>query len=81
VTHKTQDVCAYILIAQPEDACVVARVADKAAFEESDIEDWGVEVDKLEDERFEGEIIIELSLGAVHLCDMTEQTGKWLTLD
>lgn len=71
--HKTKVVCTYVLVAQPEDASIVARVANKAAFEESNIEDRGVEVDELEDEHFEGEIVIELSLGTVHLCDMTEQ--------
>jgi hypothetical protein len=41
------------------------------AFEESDVEDGRVEVYKLEDEHFEGEIVIKLSLGAMHLCNVT----------
>ena len=45
---------------------VVARVADKLPFEEGDVDDGGIKVDKLEDEDFEGEIVVVLSLCAVH---------------
>ena len=48
---------------------VTMRLSD--AFEESDVKDGRIEVYELEDEHFEGEIVIKLSLGAMHLCDMT----------
>lgn len=70
--HDTLDsTFAYILIAQSQNSCVVARVANKATFEERDVKDGRIEVYELEDEHFEGEIVIKLSLGAMHLCDMT----------
>ena len=50
-----------------EDVFVVARVADKLPFEEGDVDDGGIKVDKLEDEDFEGEIIVEIWLSSVHL--------------
>ena len=46
---------------------VVAGVADKLSFEECDVDDGGIEIDKLEDEDFEGEIIVEIWLSSVHL--------------
>ena len=46
---------------------VVARVADELPLEEGDVDDGGVEVDELEDEHFEGEIVVKLRLGPVHL--------------
>ena len=49
-----------------EDVFVVAGVADKLSFEERDVDDGGIKVDKLEDEDFEGEIVVVLSLRAVH---------------
>lgn len=39
------------------------------ALEEGNVYGRGVEIDKLEDENFEGESIFELGLGPVHLCD------------
>lgn len=39
------------------------------SFKESHIERRRVEVDKLEDEHFEGESIVVLGLGSVHLCN------------
>ena len=44
----------------------MAGVADKLSFEECDVDDGGVEVDKLEDEDFEGEIVVILCLCPVH---------------
>ena len=42
-------------------------VADKLPLEEGNVDDGGVEVDELEDEDFEGEIIVEIWLSSVHL--------------
>ena len=41
-------------------------VANKLPLEESDVDDRWVEIDKLEDEYFEGEIIIKIWLSSVH---------------
>ena len=43
-----------------ENVLVVAGVADEATFEESDVENGRVEIDELENENFEGQIIVEL---------------------
>ena len=48
------------------DVMVVARVAHKLPLEEGDVDDGGVEVDELEDEHFEGEVVVEIRLGPVH---------------
>jgi len=45
---------------------VTARVADEAALEEGDVEYGRVEVDKLENEHLECEVVVKLSLCAVH---------------
>ena len=45
---------------------VMAGVADKLPFEEGDVDDGGIKIDELEDEDFEGEIVVILSLGSVH---------------
>ena len=39
---------------------IVAGIADEATFEESDVENGRVEIDELENENFEGQIIVEL---------------------
>ena len=49
-----------------KDVFVVAGVAHKLPFEECNVDDGGVEVDKLEDEDFEGEIVVILCLCPVH---------------
>ena len=41
-------------------------VANKLPLEESNVDDRRVEIDKLEDEYFEGEIIIKIRLSSVH---------------
>ena len=46
---------------------IVAGVADELALEEGDVDDGGVEIDELEDEHFEGEVVVKLRLGAMHL--------------
>ena len=46
---------------------VMAGITHKLAFEEGNVDDGGVEVDKLKDENFEGQVIIVLSLCSVHL--------------
>ena len=64
------DIFSYVFISQiaAHDVVVVARVADELALEEGDVDDGGVEVDELEDEHFECQVVIELRLGAMHLC-------------
>ena len=58
----------YIFISQvSEDVFVVSRIADESSLEESDVEDGGVEVDELEEKNFEGQVVVELRLGPVHL--------------
>ena len=49
------------------DVVVVARVAHKLSLEESYVDDGRVEVNELEDEHFEGEVVVEIWLGPVHL--------------
>ena len=58
-----------------KDVLVVARVADELPLEEGDVDDGGVEVDELEDEHFEGEVVVKLRLCPVHFWkggDLTE---------
>ena len=45
---------------------VVAGITNKLPLEEGDVNDGGVEVDKLEDEDFEGQVVVVLRLGSVH---------------
>ena len=45
---------------------VMAGVANKLSLEEGDVDDGGIKIDKLEDEDFEGEIVVILSLCPVH---------------
>ena len=47
---------------------VMARVARELALEEGHVDQGGVEVDELEDEHFERQVVVELRLGAMHLC-------------
>ena len=42
------------------DVVVVARVAHKLSLEESYVDDGRVEVNELEDEHFEGEVVVEI---------------------
>ena len=49
-----------------KDVFVVAGVAHKLPFKECDVDDGGIKVDKLEDEDFEGEIVVILGLCPVH---------------
>ena len=44
---------------------------DLLALEEGDVEDGGEEVHELEDEDLEGEVVLVLRLGAMHLCRVT----------
>ena len=51
----------YIFISEiPNNIDVGTGVADKLPLEEGNVDDGGVEVDELEDEDFEGEIIVEI---------------------
>ena len=47
---------------------VMARVSNKTAFEESNVENGRIEIDKLEDENFEGQVVIKLRLSTMHFC-------------
>lgn len=59
----------YVLVAQTtKDVLVVARVADKPALEEGNVENGRVEVDELENENFKSQVVIKLGLGSVHFC-------------
>ena len=49
-----------------KDVFVMTRVTNKLSFKESNINDGGVEVDKLENENFEGQVIIVFRLCSVH---------------
>ena len=58
----------YIFISQVAHYVDVgSRVTHELPFEEGDVNDGGVKVDELEDEDFEGEIVVILSLCPVHL--------------
>lgn len=45
---------------------VMPRISHESSLEESDVEDWRVEVDELEEEHFERQIVIKIGLGAMH---------------
>ena len=47
----------------------MARIPRELPLEEGHIDQGGVEVDELEDEHFERQVVIELRLGAMHLCE------------
>ena len=47
---------------------VMAWVARELPLEEGHVYQGGVEVDELEDEHFERQVVVELRLGAMHLC-------------
>ena len=58
----------YIFVPEiPNNIDVGTGVANKLPLEEGNVDDGGVEVDELEDEDFEGEIIVEIWLSSVHL--------------
>ena len=57
----------YILISKgAKDVVVSAWIANKATFEERDVENGRIEVDKLEDEYLECQIIVEFWLSSMH---------------
>ena len=45
---------------------VMARVANEAALEESNVENGRIEVDELENENFEGQVVIKVGLRPMH---------------
>ena len=47
---------------------VMAWIPRELPLEEGHVDQGGVEVDELEDENFERQVVIELRLGAMHLC-------------
>jgi hypothetical protein len=56
----------HVFVSKAQDVRVTARVADEAALEEGDVEYGRVEVDELENEHLECEVVVKLSLCAVH---------------
>ena len=44
----------------------MTRISYKATFEEGNVENGRIEVDKLEDEDFECQIVVKLGLGPMH---------------
>ena len=57
----------YLLISErSKNVFVMSWVSNKLSFEEGNVNDRRVEIYKLEDEDFEGEIVVILSLGPVH---------------
>ena len=57
----------YILISKgAKDVVVSTWIANKATFEERDVENGRIEVDKLEDEYLECQIIVEFWLSSMH---------------
>ena len=58
------------------DVMVVTGVAHKLPLEEGDVDDGGVEVDELEDEHFEGEVVVKLRLCPVHLWKGADHTKR-----
>ena len=60
-------VTTYVLIPQAsKNVLVMARVTHKSTFEKRHIKYGGIEIDKLEEEHFERQIVIEFGLGAMH---------------
>jgi len=59
----------YIFISEVKnDIVVMARISNKTTFEECDVENGRIEIDKLEDEYFECQIVIKLGLRTMHFC-------------
>ena len=57
----------YVLISDfANDMHVVSRVPDEPALDKGDVQNRGVEIDELENEDFEGQIVVEFRLGAMH---------------
>ena len=57
----------YILISKgAKDVVVSAWIANKATFEERDVENGRIEVYELEDEYLECQIIVEFGLSSMH---------------
>ena len=57
----------YVLISDfANDMHVVSRVADEPSLDKGDVQNGGVEIDELENEDFEGQIVVEFRLGAMH---------------
>ena len=46
----------------------MAWISNKTTFEEGDVENGRIEIDKLEDEYFECQIVIKLGLLTMHFC-------------
>lgn len=64
---ETAAVAAILVPEVAEDVFVVARIPDEPALEEGDVKDRRVEIDELEDEDFEGQVVVEVRLRAMHL--------------
>ena len=60
--------CPTLLVSKVADnVFVVAGVARELPLEEGHVDQGGVEVDELEDEHFEGQVVVEFRLGSMHL--------------
>ena len=65
----TFNISTYIFISEIEDDIVImAGISNKTTFEECNVENGRIEIDKLEDEYFERQIIIKLGLCTMHFC-------------
>ena len=63
--------CTALLVPQVADnMLVMAGVPSELPLEEGHVDQGGVEVDELEDEHFEGQVVVELRLGSMHLWEM-----------
>ena len=63
--------CTTLLVPEVADnMLVMAGVPSELPLEEGHVDQGGVEVDELEDEHFEGQVVVELGLGSMHLWEM-----------
>ena len=66
-----QSTCTTLLVPEvANNMFVMAWVARELPLEEGHVDQGGVEVDELEDEHFEGQVVVELRLGSMHLWKM-----------
>ncbi len=57
----------YIFVSDvSDDVAVVSRVSHKPPLDEGNVQDGRVEIDELENEDFEGQVVVKLGLGPVH---------------
>ena len=57
----------YIFVSKiKHDVVIMTGISYKTTFEEGNVENGRIEVDKLEDEYFECQIVVKLGLGPMH---------------